>query len=99
MKESTEGTATLLGDLLRGVVRRISDLQEAGHILQECGRLRRTAQDSKTLSSITRAFESAKSLNQRVETLKNCDETEVRGILRVYFCVFVVFFVVFCGFK
>ncbi|XP_045131948.1 E3 ubiquitin-protein ligase TRIM32-like isoform X1 [Portunus trituberculatus] len=78
VKESREETAGLLGDLLSRVVRGISDLQEAGHILQESGRLRRIAQDSKTLSSITRAFESAKSVKQRVQALRNCEEADTR---------------------
>ncbi|KAK8379471.1 hypothetical protein O3P69_019402 [Scylla paramamosain] len=40
----------------------------------EVGRLKRTAQDSKTLSSITKAFESAKGVRQRVQALRNCEE-------------------------
>ncbi|XP_063852671.1 tripartite motif-containing protein 59-like [Scylla paramamosain] len=74
VEQSSEETVGFLGDLLNRVVRGISDLQEAGHILQEVGRLKRTAQDSKTLSSITKAFESAKGVRQRVQALRNCEE-------------------------
>lgn len=79
VKESGEETVGLLGDALKRVLRGISDLQEASHILQEVVRVSRAAQDSKTLSSITKAFESAKGVRRRVDVLGSSEE----GLLRV----------------
>ena len=79
MKESGEETVRMLAVSLKRVLRGISDLQEAGHILQEVGRLTRAAQDCRTLSSITKAFESAKGVRQRVKDLSSCEGEDGDG--------------------